>query len=90
MVNGIALAEELEEHLIGRSGFLFPSRSGGPIDPNGLRRYIWLPALAKSNLRDELKEHLHTHDLRHSWVSRLVNGSAGSPPMPLPTVMKLS
>jgi integrase len=93
---GDALAEELEEHLVGRSGLLFQSRSDGYIDPNGLRRHCWDKALAKSNLRDELKENLHIHDLRHSWVSRLVNGtpgsdgSAGSPPMPLPAVMKLS
>jgi integrase len=93
---GDALAEELEEHLQGRSGLLFASRSGGYIDPNGLRRHCWDKALAKSTLRDELKDNLHIHDLRHSWVSRLVNGtvgsngSAGSPPMPLPAVMKLS
>jgi len=91
-----ALAEELEEHLQGGTGLLFASRAGGYCDPNGLRRYIWDRALAKSTLREELKEHLHIHDLRHSWVSRLVNGtagsngSAGSPPMPLPAVMRLS
>jgi len=82
---GDALAEELEEHLQGRSGLLFSSRSGGYIDPNGLRRHCWDKALAKSNLRDELKEHLHIHDLRHGFVSALI--SAG---MPLPAVMKLS
>lgn len=87
---GDALAEELEEHLQGRSGILFPSRADGYIDPNGLRRHCWDKALAKSNLRDELKENLHIHDLRHSWISRCVNGSAGSAPMPLPAVMKLS
>ena len=47
---GAALAEELEEHLQGRSGILFSSRSDGYLDPNGLRRYIWDKALAKSNL----------------------------------------
>jgi len=93
---GDALAEQLEEHLQGRTGLLFPSRANGYCDPNGLRRYLWDRALAKSNLRDELKEHIHIHDLRHSWVSRLVNGipgsdgSIGSPPMPLPAVMRLS
>ena len=81
---GDALAEELEEHLVGRAGILFPSRSGY-IDPNGLRRYIWDKALAKSNLRDELKEHLHIHDLRHSFVSAMISSG-----MPLPAVMKLS
>jgi len=85
-----ALHEVLQEQLQGKTSLVFPSRTGGHIDPNGLRRHCWEPALAKSGLSDRLKENLHIHDLRHSVISWWLAGSDGCPPMSLPAVMRLS
>ena len=68
------LHEVLLEHLRDKTDLAFPSRRNGYIDPNGLRRHVWEPAKAKSNLPPELKANLHIHDLRHSWCSWMVAG----------------
>jgi len=67
------LHEVLTEHLQGQeAGIVFPSRSGGYIDPNGLRRYVFDRAVEQSNLPEEKKARLKIHSLRHSAASHMV------------------
>jgi hypothetical protein len=46
---------------------IFPSTSGGPVDPDNLRHRVWAPALAKAKLR-----HVRIHSLRHTFASMLI------------------
>jgi integrase len=75
-----ALHEVLAEHLQGKEGGLaFPSRSGGYISPDGLRRYVFDRAVEQSDLPQEKKERLKIHSLRHSAASHLMNSGTVSP-----------
>jgi integrase len=47
--------------------FVFPSASGGPLDPDNLRNRVWAPALAAAKLR-----HVRIHSLRHTYASMLI------------------
>ena len=67
------LHEVLSQHLLDHEGeLLFPSKSGGFIDPNGLRRYVFDRAVEKSGLPRKKRDRLRIHDLRHSFASLLV------------------
>lgn len=67
------LHEVLTEHLQGKEGGIaFPSRSGGYISPDGLRRFVWQRAVERSNLPQEKKARLKIHSLRHSAASHCI------------------
>ena len=84
------LHEVLQEQLQGKTGLIFASRRDSHQDPNGIRRHVWEPALAKSGLPEHLKKNLHIHDIRHSVISWWIAGSDGAPPLSIPATMKLS
>jgi integrase len=65
------LYEVLLEHLDGKEGLAFASRSGGFIDATGLRRYVFDRAVQQSDLSENLKANLRIHDLRGSYASAL-------------------
>ena len=46
---------------------LFPSEQGTPLDPDNLRKRIWLPAIAKAGLG-----HYDIKALRHTFASVLI------------------
>jgi len=49
------------------AALIFPSRTGGPLIPENLRRRVWGPALKKAKVR-----HVRIHSLRHFYASALI------------------
>ncbi|MBF4603712.1 tyrosine-type recombinase/integrase [Curtobacterium sp. VKM Ac-2884] len=50
-----------------RTGFVFLSADGTPLDHHNYRRRIWMPAVTRAGLDD-----VHLHDARHTYASWLI------------------
>jgi len=50
---------------------VFTNQYGGRLDPDNFRARVWRPTVKKVRL-----EGLHFHDLRHTYITRLVQGGA--------------
>jgi len=50
-----------------KSGFLFLTAEGTPLDHHNYRRRIWIPAVERAGLND-----VHIHDARHTYASWLI------------------
>ncbi len=49
------------------SALIFPSRTGGPMISDNLRKRVWAPTLRKAGVR-----HVRIHSLRHFYASALI------------------
>jgi integrase len=50
-----------------KTGFLFLSADGTPLDHHNYRRRVWMPAVKRAGLDD-----VHLHDARHTYASWLI------------------
>lgn len=50
-----------------KSGFLFLTAEGTPLDHHNYRRRVWIPAVERAGLAD-----VHLHDARHTYASWLI------------------
>lgn len=49
--------------------YVFTNQYGGRLDPDNFRARVWRPTVKKAHL-----DGLHFHDLRHAYITRLVQG----------------
>ena len=70
-------ARALEHDTYAPTQLLFQTHTGGPLHPSNFNRRTWQPALRHAHLTDQNGKTLYRfHDLRHTFISRLVAAGA--------------